>query len=82
MQVAGLAYFLPIQEEEYVQNLPKFYVLEQVHLQLVFAEEQVSYQMIQVEVTSHTLPQLVQAVEQLVQAEEYVRPLPKFHIPE
>ena len=62
---AGLAYFQLIQEEEYVQQLPKFYVLERVHFQQIFAEVQVSYRMIQVEVTSHTLPQLVQAVEQV-----------------
>ena len=53
MQVARLAYFQLVQAEEYVQLLPKFHVLKQVHLQPVFMQKQVSYQWIQVATTIH-----------------------------
>ena len=41
VQVAGPAYLQLVQEEERVQNLPKLYVLERVHPQQVFMENQV-----------------------------------------
>ena len=46
MQMAGMTYLSLVQEEEGVQRLPKFYVLEQVRPQLGLMGKQIPSQLL------------------------------------